>query len=285
MDILQQLTSVSEILSRGTTAVTLGTLILGSYIWSRTRSFHTILSRLWAIFSDRKECDDPKIDAFLKSRSALMQFRFMTGIKAPTQSHAHNIIDYANRHRVDTDLIRACGSYFDLSIPALKDEKHIPKDWHLFLQRLICIVLAIMAFAMLMGCLTDDMLVNTNDSGTLFALNAKRAKPLFHANALYFDECSTEHAKLAKKTGFTLREVSDLCKEAPESIAKYVQTELPEQRFIFAYFLGVCLYITIPSLIWLRHGSNARELNKHIKKSNANMARIDPPAESIIFPA
>ncbi|MCS0584899.1 DUF6216 family protein [Massilia pinisoli] len=266
MDISQGISSLGGILSNGTIMAALGATVLALFVWRRTRSFHPIMSRLWGLFSDRKECDDPTIDSFLKDRSALMQFRFTTGIRAETSREAHAVIDYAKTNRIDLDRIAACGEYFDIAIPALKNEKHLPKKWGLVLLVLSCAVCAITAIAFFFGSLSDQMIVRMKSSGTWFALDATRAKPLFGSNALIFSQCSSDHAQIARETRFTFSEIDILCKEKPESIATYVKSGLPEQRFAFAYVMAIFMYIAIFLFFWSYRGVNARQLHKLIEK-------------------
>ena len=278
MDIFQEISSLGGILSNGTIMAGLGAVALTFFVWRRTRSFHPIMSRLWGLFTDRKECDDPTIDSFLKSRSALMQFRFTTGIRASTSAEAHAVIDYANKKRIDPDRIAACGEYFDVTIPSLKDEKELPKKWGLVFLVISSIVCSWVAFAFLLGSLSDKMIVRMKDSGTWFALGNDRAKPLFGSTALNFSQCTSDHIQLTRQTGFASSEIGILCKEKPEDIAKYVKNGLPEQRFAFAYVMGIFLYLAISLFSWSYRGINARQLRRFLNK-NLSTEPVDSSAD------
>jgi hypothetical protein len=269
MDISQGISSLSSILSNGTVMAGLGAVALTFFVWRRTRSFHPVMSRLWGLFSDRKECDDPKIDSFLKNRAALMQFRFTTGIVAATSDEAHAVIDYAKSKRIDVDRIAACGDYFDSTVPGLKSEEHLPKKWGLSLLFIACVVLGISAFALFLGSLSDNMIVHIKKSETWFALDTNRAKPLFGSGALIFSQCTNDHAKISHQTSFTLSDIDTLCKIKPEEIAAYLKAGLPEQRFVFAYVTGVLIYAFISLFLLLYRGLNARQLNALIKKNTS----------------
>lgn len=267
MDIIQGITSLGGFLTNGTIMAGLGTVTLGFLVWRRTRSLHPLMSRLWSLFSDRKECDNSKIDSFLKDRSALMQFRFTTGIQAPTSHQALAIIDYATEKNVDSDLIAACGEYFDLSVPELKSEKHLPKGWQLFLIISAFIIFGMTTLFSLFGSLSDNLIVRLHGSTTWFALDVHRAKPLLSSTALNFDQCATDHLYLAHQTGFTRNAIDILCTEKPEAIASYIKAGLPEQRFAFAYFMVVFFFLALSFLIWSYRGLNARQLNTLLKKA------------------
>jgi hypothetical protein len=275
MDIFQGISSLGGILSNGAIMAALGTVALTFFVWRRTRSFHPIMSRLWTLFSDRKECDDPTIDSFLKDRSALMQFRFTTGIRAATSDEARAVINFAKDRAIDVDRIAACGEYFDIAVPALKNEEYLPKKWGLILLVISCAVCSVTAFAFFFGSLSDKMIVSMKASGTWFALDANRAKPLFGSTALNFTECTSDHIQMARQTGFSPSEIDILCKEKPEEIATYVKANLPEQRFAFAYVMGIFLYLAISLFFWSYRGLHARQLHNLLKK-NAN----PPPADT-----
>lgn len=245
----------------------LGGVALTLFVWRRTRSFHSIMSRLWGLFADRKECDDPTIDSFLKNRSALMQFRFTTGIRASTSEEAHAVINYAKKKRIDPDRIAACGEYFDVTIPSLKDEKYLPKKWGLVFLAVSCIICSLATCTFLLGSLSDNMIVRMKESGTWFALGNDRAKPLFGSTALNFSQCTSDHTQLARQIGFTSGEIDILCKEKPEEIAKYVKNGLPEQRFAFAYVMGIFFYLAASLFFWSYRGINARQLHKFLNES------------------
>ena len=279
MDIFQGISSLGGILSNGTIMAGLGAVALAFFGWRRTRSFHPLMSRLWGLFSDRKECDDPKIDSFLKDRSALMQFRFTTGIRAATSDEAHAVIDYAKKNRIDSDRIAACGEYFDVTVPALKDEKDLPKKWWLVLLVLSCVVCTVAALTFFVGSLSDKMIVRMKDSGTWFALDAYRAKPLFGSTALNFDQCTSDHTQMAHQTGFTAAEINILCNEKPAGIASYVKAGLPEQRFAFAYVMAIFLYVAISLFFWSYRGVNARQLHKLVT-GTTRTGPIDTPADA-----
>jgi hypothetical protein len=277
MDIFQGLSSLGGILSNGTIVAGLGAVALAIFVWRRTRSFHPIMSRLWGLFSDRKECDDPTIDSFLKDRSALMQFRFTTGIRAATSDEAHAVIDFAKKRRIDLDRIAACGEYFDISVPALKNEKHLPKKWGLIFLVTSCIICGVAAFIFLCGSVTDQMIVRMKGSGTWFALDTDRAKPLFGSAGLNFKQCTSEYSQIAHQTGFTPDEVDILCKEKPEAIAAYVKAGLPEQRFAFLYVMAIFLYFSITLFFWAYRGANARQLHNILDKDNGENPPNAPP--------
>jgi len=264
MDIVQEISSIGGILSNGTVVTALSAITLGYFVWRRTRSTHPIMSRLWTLFSEIKDCPDAKIDEYLKQRSALMQFRFITNIQAPTHHHAHELIDFVTTHRIDLAHVGACGKYFDVSVPALKSKADLPKRWHLFARILGVYIVLMASLGLAVGIATDKMVVSIKDSATWFALDANRAKPLFRSDGLYFSECNQNHAQLAQRTGFNSKEIDTLCKVKSQDIAAYVKTGLPEQRFSFAYVLAIFLYIGTLLFFWLYHGMNARDLYKKL---------------------
>jgi hypothetical protein len=285
MDIIQEVKSLSGVLGNGLLMTLLGAVILASVVWQRTRSNHQIMVRIWTLFSDKKECEDPEIDRFLKERSALMQLRFTTGLRISTSDQAYQLIRYAKHHKIDFDDIRACGGHFDLSKPGLKEKKHLPKRWQLFLVFLLSLGFGVSGLTSLGGVANDKMIVRLNGSDTWFELSEDRARPLFSAKSLYFNQCKEDHLKLAPTTGFSSKDIDTLCQTNKDEIKTYIKSSIFGQRIAFGCLATFLLYVTFVFFFPVQRGLAALKLHGYLRKTNDGTSSLQTRDDSVEFPA
>jgi hypothetical protein len=285
MDIIQDVKSLSGVLGNGLLMTLLGAVILTSIVWHRTRSNHQIMVRIWTLFSDRKECEDPEIDRFLKERSALMQLRFTTGLKISTSDQAYKLIHYSKHNKIDFDDIRACGKHFDLSQPGLKEEKYLPKRWQLFLIFLLSLVFGISSLASFANIADNRMLIQLKGSSTWLELAEDRAKPLFSSNTLYFNQCKEDHLKLASTTRLSSGDIDILCQANKDEIKTYIKSNLPGQRLAFGLLATFLLYVTFVFFFPVQRGLAALKLHDVLRKINDEQSSLQMRDEPVEFPA
>lgn len=247
---------------------------LGYIIWRRTGSSHLFLSRLWMMIFGKNQCNVPEIQDAIDTQTAVMQFRFITGLRIRTKERAEAVIAWARRHNENIADIAACGPYFDLENPGLKPEARLPKRW-----RLGALVIATVIFALLLLCSTgavifDRAVLRMKQTSTWFILNEEVAKPISDSPGFFLRKCNEPASTLALNSGFTENEVKILCRAYIEKeLAGFVNSSIRSQRIIFfclAIYIG---YLLISTLRWLNWGVKAHEVRKRLSVPSADVGQ------------
>lgn len=246
--------------------------LLSIYIWNRTRSTHSLMSRLWQIFHGKRDCKDAATAAFLDSQAALMQFRFMTGVHARTTSQSHALIEWAKRNNEDMGDIAACGRYFDLEKISLKDELPGARD---HVAKLVIIILCCASLtALCVGILMPKALIVFKESRQHFTLTADHAEPLWRGEGISKGQC--DDAKRIAVSGFTSHDAPLICKILnEEGIAKYVSQTVFEQRLLLGFVAFNVLGYLLGCWKWFMQGVHAGQMRNRIRLRSAST----PPLE------
>ena len=204
-------------------------------IW-RTVSLHTLLRRLWLLVHGSDEISDPKIRAYVDEQTNLMSFRMFSGVQAASLEEAHQLIQWAQLHRVDLRQIAACGHYFDTGLRQVR--KHaFPSRPYLFAQIAVFAVSLVgsMVFAWLL--LIPQVPFTFKASERTFLATESSAQTLwppffFNRNPLKKGDCDQPLAANAARTSFTEAEVKTLCELLPaDEWPEHLASKLKEQRW------------------------------------------------------
>lgn len=241
-------------------------------IW-RTVSLHTLLRRLWLLVHGSEDISDPKIRAYVDEQTNLMSFRMFSGVQAASLEEAHQLIAWAQLHRVDLRQIAACGCYFDTGLRQVR-KQDLPSRTHLFARIAMFVVSLIcsLVFAWLM--LIPQVPFTFKASERTFLATESSAQTLwppvlFNRNPLKKGDCDQPLAANAARTSFTEAEVKTLCEFLPtDEWPPHLASKLKEQR----WFLFVCLLFFLALL-----GYVAVVVNKVIAAKDL-VARGLPPA-------
>lgn len=241
-------------------------------IW-RTVSLHTLLRRLWLLVHGSEDISDPKIRAYVDEQTNLMSFRMFSGVQAASLEEAHQLIAWAQHHRVDLRQIAACGRYFDTALRQVR-KQDLPSRPYLFAHIAAFVVFLIGSLFCAWLMLIPQVPFTFKASERTFLAAESSAQTLwppvvFNRNPLKKGDCDQPLAANAARTSFTEAEVKALCellpaKEWPEHLA----SKLKEQR----WFLFVCLLFFLALL-----GYVAVVVNKVIAAKDL-VARGLPPA-------
>lgn len=218
-------------------------------IW-RTVSWHTLLRRLWLLVHGSEKISDPKIHAYVDEQTSLMSFRMFSGVRAASLEEAHQLMEWAQRNRVDLRHIAACGHYFDTELRQVRKHDfparpylfaHIAAFIALFFGSLICAwLLLIPQVVFTFKASERTFLAAEASTQTLWP-------PLFfNRHPLKKSDCGQPLAANAARTSFTEEEVKTLCellsaKEWPEHQA----AKLKEQRW--SLFVCTLLFLAFLS--------------------------------------
>lgn len=246
--------------------------LLALYIWNRTRSTHSLMSRLWQLFHGKRDCKDAKTATFLDGQSALMQFRFTTGVRARTASQAHALIEWAKRNNEDMGDIAACGSFFDLEKVSLKDK--LPQKRHHILKFALTMTLLLALFALCLAILMPKAIVSLKESGVSLVMTVNHAKPLWHGEGLSKDQCGNQTQ--VEKSGLSPTDATLICKTFDEpGIAKFVGDAVYVQRLLLGFTaLNVLAYL-LSSLRWLMQGVQACKMRDRTRLRSASAVPLE----------
>jgi hypothetical protein len=204
-------------------------------IW-RTVSLHTLLRRLWLLVHGSEEISDPKIRAYVDEQTNLMSFRMFSGVQAANLEEAHQLIQWAQLHRVDLRQIAACGHYFDSGLRQVR--KHaLPSRPYLFahIAAFVVFLIGSLFFAWLL--LIPQVPFTFKESERTFLATESSAQTLwppvlFNRNPLKKSDCDQPLAANAARTSFTEAEVKTLCELLPaDEWPEHLATKLKEQRW------------------------------------------------------
>lgn len=271
MDMLEGIRSGIGILaSQGVPLPVLGIVAmvaLALLVWNRTRSAHSLMARLWQLFHGNKECKDSAIGKFLDEQSALMQFRFTTGVPVRTRKQAQSVIDWTRKHNEDIGAVAACGPYFDLEHVTLKEEKLLPKRWHLFARYGITFLLFLVFILFSLGSVWDSAILQMRRSGTFFTLSVEYAKPVLSGAGIAREQCL--NGSLLPPNGFRSEDVKLICDIFKDkNLNSYLRQTIEQQKNTFgvgALVFAGYLWLTFG---WLMQGISARSMLKRLRNKH-----------------
>eukprot|EP01030_Chromulinospumella_sphaerica_P006383 gene6383-6242_t len=222
-------------------------------IW-RTVSLHTLLRRLWLLVHGSEEISDPKIRAYVDEQTNLMSFRMFSGVQAASLEEAHQLIQWAQLHRVDLRQIAACGHYFDTGLRQVR--KHaLPSRPYLFAHIAAFVVFLIGSLFCAWLLLIPQVPFTFKASERTFLAAESSAQTLwppvlFNRNPLKKSDCDQPLAANAARTSFTEAEVKTLCELLPtDEWPEHLATKLKEQRWsLFVctlFFLALLGYVAV----------------------------------------
>lgn len=246
--------------------------LLALYIWNRTRSTYSLMSRLWQLFHGKRDCNDKTIAAFLDGQSALMQFRFTTGVFARTTNQSHALIAWSDRNNEDMGAIAACGSYFDLEKVALREALPRPSVHVAKIVLTLCLFFALVALSM--GAILPRALLQFKASGQFFTLSTTDARPLWADGRLSKDQCSDP--KLMATGGFNATDATSICDTFKDpSVSKFVSEIVSKQRALFGFLAVNFMVYLIASFKWLMQGVRACDMRKRMSSHAAHPLTLE----------
>lgn len=247
--------------------ITLLSIALAIVVWMRTRSTHMLMSRLWVLFNGKSDCKDDQVKKLLDSQSALMQFRFLTGIHVRTLQHISRLNLWANTNNEDIGDIAACGQYFDLDEPKLKEDDKLPSFFSQVFLGIFVVALSVTLICFLGGAITDRALLQLRSSGTFFTLNNEYAKPFSSSSGFKLNKCSDDHKMISSSSGFSVPEVDVICKVfLNNEVNEYVNSTVRFQRLFFSISSPFLAYFSLVLFSFLLQGVAAHNMKKRLKR-------------------
>lgn len=239
----------------GVTTAVLGAVTLALLVWLRTRSTHTLMSRLWLLFDRKANVSDQTVKRLLKDQSALMQFRFTTGLPVRTLAHVRRLEHWLVTNEENVDAVKGCGPYFNLEVPSLKDDQ--PGMLKQGFLALVFTLLLMVSLLLFVGAIQPSAILQTKKSEVLFLLSDKGATTFWSDFSFNAATCNADRNHIQGKTGFQRHEVDAVCALLENSASTtYVQDAVKSQRIVFPCFAA---FLLIYAFMVGRYGLNGKE--------------------------
>ena len=214
----------------------------------RTVSLHTLLRRLWLMVHGSEDISEPKIRAYVDEQTNLMSFRMFSGVQAASLEEAHQLIAWAQHHRVDLRQIAACGRFFDTGLRQVR-KQDLPSRPYLYAHAagFLFFLFASIGCAWLM--LIPQVPFTFKASERTFLASESSAQTLwppvfFNRAPLKKGDCDQPLAANAARTSFTEAEVKTLCEFLPtDEWPPHLASKLKEQRWFL--FFGTLLSLAL----------------------------------------
>jgi hypothetical protein len=240
MDGINSLTSVIGTLMKGGLFVVLLVILAAAAIWWRTRSGHTVFSRIWTLFASRRSNTSLKtIKQFHEKQATLQHFKFTTGLKVRTALRMERVVEWVEANDEDIGDVARCGSFFDLELPGLGKAAATIKWWHEIFPFTFALLLG--AAGIIGGTLmvSDSALLTLTETKKNILLSSAYVKPI-NEKGFRFAACGKS---FPPNTGFTEREQQILCEIAQDpDLPKVLARSLKEQRWALAIFAAIFLF-------------------------------------------
>lgn len=250
----------------GITSAALCLIAVALLIWRRTKSTHSLMTRIWLWFDRNSKNNDKTISDFLDAQTALMQFRFTTGVPARTLPQAYRLISWIKSNEENIDAIKACGDYFDIELPGLKGEEKLPSRVQQGMLSGVFVILFVFASLALFGAAQSSAFLRTKATGILFSLFPDHVVMFWSDEAFTAKQCNEGHSEIRKRTGFNEDEASAVCKLfADGSVKTYVSENVRSQRVIFPFFSLIFVFPAAFSFGQFMCGARARAMSKRLE--------------------
>jgi hypothetical protein len=226
--------------------------ILAWSLW-RMGSPHFLIERISVLFFGKKSSFDSEVDKFVQERSALMQFRLHTGVKARTLGLAHKMLHWCKANGEEMGVIRRCGKYFDIENVELSKKSAIPgqKVRLVFLTlTILFLYCAALLFAMMFvhGVLGS---IKNDKASPEFVIRIDRVSTPFRSTGtITRSDCAGDKKAVASTLRISNDQAAMVCSWlADPNLGHFLKRSLNEQRVLLSipliFFLWL-LVITYP---------------------------------------
>lgn len=266
MEFLENIRSATSVpASWGSILAIVIAFVFALYIWRRTRSTYSVMVRLWQLFHGKKECKEGPVRDFLDQQSALMQFRFTTGVPARTLKQTQALIEWAEKNNEDMGDVAACGGYFDLERIQLKEEDKLAKRWTLIFLFVAAAMFGVVSVGSLIGTTYDKAILQMKQSRVYFTFSLEYARPIGSDKGLSREQCTSGETAISSE--FSPADASIICKLFKDkSLAPYVIKTVRDQRVAFAFIaVSFAWYFWGVFSLFLQ-GAKSREMFKRLQK-------------------
>jgi hypothetical protein len=206
-----------------------------------------------------------EIQSVLDAQTAVMQFRFITGLRVRTEKKITSLISWAQQHDEDIGDVAACGPYFDLEAPGLKNVSELPTKPFMALLMLAIFVLMFVCVLFAAGAIINRAVLQMKETSIWFTLDTSSAKPLWEGQGFSLNACGQPASTLAASSGFSKGEVEVICQaKAKNQVADFVESTVHSQRIVFSLFFAFFSYMFMTAFRRLSWASATLEMRKRL---------------------
>ncbi len=264
---INSMADLTSLMAQARTFVQYGAvLIVVGWLCLRSGSGHMVLARLWSLVHGKLETGDVAIQAFLRERSSLMQFRVMTGVPVRTLPEAHALIDWCRTHNEEVGDIARCNKYFSVATLELRG---VPS------RKVLAFILAALCFAALLITVLGLFSVS---SRALVSVKGGDGTPIFMAasdayigwalsHRLSVADCAGKSTEdLVRSIRQPARDVKIICAwfNDPQAVTN-VEKVVRDQRASIIAIVAMFAFFWVQSWWSLLAGVRARELDSRLQ--------------------
>lgn len=268
------------------------TLLLLWVCW-RSGSWHVLLARMWWALHGSKNPEGRVLRAFYWKRTALMRFRWMTGISVRTLNQGKSLVAWCAKNDEEIGDVRACGMYFDNDLPGLnlvddqdcackqKREKRLalPGQWTRRLMSGLIVLTWLGVFASIGLTMVSGAIVTVKQgSGTWLLLYPEHIS-LLRSSSVNFTmaDCAKGEGALATTTGLYPQEVHLVCGWLSDPARSgYIARTVKAQRLASATLALLTLILSFALLRWIMAVGAVSAMQKRLSKKRS------PPAMQVL---
>ncbi|MFC4761842.1 DUF6216 family protein [Dyella koreensis] len=243
----------------------IGLLLL--WLCWRSGSPHMLLARLWSLVHGKPQPGDRVIRAYLASRSTLMQFRAVTGVRCRTLEDTRRLIAWTVDNNEEIGDVARCGNYFDLRKPGLKLAP--PKRWEFITSLLITMVCGATLILAISALTSQRAWVSVkNGSGKGLLLAPTNFEVWSTARHFTAADCKTLSGEaIAKRVGLPVDDVSTACGwfGDPE-LQPLIDSTVRNQHLGLSFLIGLLLGYGLPAYRWFTSAVAARGMSRRLER-------------------
>ena len=243
----------------------IGLLLL--WLCWRSGSPHMLLARLWSLAHGKPQPGDRVIRAYLASRSTLMQFRAVTGVRCRTLEDTRRLIIWTTDNNEEIGDVARCGRYFDLRKPGLKEPA--PRRWE-FITSLLLVAACGTALIVAVSAITTQRawISIKNGTGKQLLLAPTDIEVWGTARRFTAADCKAlGHQAIADRVGIPANEVSTACSwfEDPD-LQPFIDHAVRQQRLALSFLIGQLLGYGVAAYGWLTSAIAARAMSRRLRQ-------------------
>lgn len=156
----------------------IGAIVLITWVLLRTKSVAPLHPMLMKLFRVKASEDSIVIRGFINNLSALMIFRFSTGLHPSTKRNADELIQWAEKKNLSLIDIENCGEYFDPNAKKILAE-NFPAEYKKYLRIIGGLFLILLSSGLLVLAASPNAIIKFNGSNTWFEINENSATELW----------------------------------------------------------------------------------------------------------
>jgi hypothetical protein len=222
-----------------------GAFLLIVWVLLRTKSIAPLHLMLMKLFRVKASEDSIAIRRYIKNLSALMIFRFSTGLHPSTKRNADELIQWAEEKNISLIDVASCGEYFDPNTQKILSE-NFPAEYIKYLRQICGLFLILLSSGLLVLAASPNAIIKFNGSNTWAEINENSATELLGGAPLITQENADckQTIQTIKSSPLEPEELTALCDffKSKEKAA-YIHGVIKTQRLVGIYYALVFILL------------------------------------------